>query len=629
MNQMDPALLINLLGFAVGVSLYVMLLVMVVRHRGGVERVSGLLLLTAFLGIIWNLGELLAFVSADIGRAGISPYLQAVSFSALGFLPAVVFHTAGRNEGLPRVFVASAYGLSVFASALHFISAGFYGSSPSILAFQVLSAGSLILVAGLFIRRVWKTVDNRAILVTALLVFAFSAFHLSTDTEYDLWVMELVAHHSSLPLVIAILIQDYRFAFADLYLKRALAILLVALTAFAAYVAALTPILELHSAHESSDPLAIGATLLFWIGTAVIYPFIQKFSNWIVDRVILKRVDYAEFLEDVSAELEACRGEVELMDVLADRIGGLLHAGRARVEPSEGDPGPAARTVEFTPEKATVRVAADGGSGYFVTLEGLAGARRLLSDESAMLEKLSIAAGRRIDSIRADRERSEREARERELARLTAEARLSALRSQINPHFLFNALTTIGHLIKVAPEVAFGTLMKLTSLLRRALREDGEFCSLDDELQFIRNYLDIEKARFEERLSVRIDVPEELRTAAIPSLIIQPLVENSIKHAVSKNGAGGEISVAAFAEAGKLVVTVTDSGAGRRTSDSGSGDGIGLKNVRERLANHFGDDAALTISLSENGSVVRIELPGRPPVSVSQDHESRRRGTAV
>ncbi|MCO6512582.1 MAG: histidine kinase [Aridibacter famidurans] len=628
MNQIEPALLINLLGFAVGVSLYAMLLVMVFRHRTD-GRFNGLLLLTAVLGIVWNVGELLAFVWRDFQGSEIPPFLQAASFSALGFLPAAVFQTVRKNDGLPMLFVASAYGLSVFAAVLHFFSAGVHGAAPSILAFQVLSAGSLILVAGLFIRRAWEGIENRAILITALLVFAFSAFHLSTDTEYDWWLLEMVAHHSSLPLVLAILLQDYRFAFADLYLKRALSILIIALIAFSTYVIALAPILDLHSAHETNDPLAVGATLLFWIATAAVYPAVRGFSGWLVDRIILKRVDYEKFLETAFDSMDAHRDEDEFVADLAKRIGELFAAGRSEVFVSDTPAAPPGNAVEFKPDAATISIAADKAPHFRIDLRGFAGARRLLSDEAAMLEKLALAAGRKIDSLRAGRELREREAREQELARLTAEARLSALRSQINPHFLFNALTTVGHLIRTAPETALATLMKLTSLLRRVLQNYGEFCTLEEELEFIRNYLDIEKARFEERLSVTIDIPDELMPLQIPALIIQPLVENSIKHAVSKNASGGTVSVKAASDGDKMVLVVSDSGAGQRRAGGAHGEGIGLKNVRERLANHFGDEAEIAVSISDSGSEVRIVMPGAASGSIHSRIAEAKRETAA
>lgn len=628
MNQLDPALLINLLGFGLGVSLYAMLFVMVFRHRSGTGSVSTLLLLTACLGLVWNVSELVAFAWRDFYGVSISPYLQAASLSALGFLPAAVIHTVKRNDGLPTAFVVSAYSLSVFAAILHFNSAAVYAVSPSILAFQVLSAGSLILAAGLFLLRAWEGIENRAILVTALLVFAFSALHLSTDSEYRWWPIELVAHQSSLPLVIAILIQDYRFAFADLYLKRALSLLLIALTVFATYVLILGPFVSLRSYQDANDPIAIGVTLLTWIATACFYPFVQRFSNWLVDRIILKRQDYEAFLHSALSEMETHHDEAAVLKKTVAGLNSLFSTKCELVALPSAREAEVNGLVEYSPEQALIRIETDLGPDYSIEIHSFPGGRRLLSDEAAMLEKLSLGVGRRIDSIRVEKERQEREARERELARLTAEARLSALRSQINPHFLFNALTTIGHLIRVAPDRAFATLMKLTTLLRSVLRNKDEFTPLGDELALVRNYLDIEKARFENRLQVEFDVPETLETVRIPSLIIQPLVENSVKHAIAKNGAGGTVKVHAEDADGRLLVEVSDTGSGGRGAEDELVEGIGLSNVRERLVNHFGDEASLQVTFRTGGSVVRIEMPIESPGTETGSRE-RKKGAEI
>ena len=113
--------------------------------------------------------------------------------------------------------------------------------------------------------------------------------------------------------------------------------------------------------------------------------------------------------------------------------------------------------------------------------------------------------GRRVDAIRITRERYDRGIREQEIGKLATEAELRALRSQINPHFLFNALTTIGYLIQTSPERALDTLMRLTALLRGVLRSEGEMTTLGRELELIESYLEIERARFEERLRVLVD----------------------------------------------------------------------------------------------------------------------------
>src|SRR5205807_9290006 len=138
-------------------------------------------------------------------------------------------------------------------------------------------------------------------------------------------------------------------------------------------------------------------------------------------------------------------------------------------------------------------------------------------------------------------------------------------RAQINPHFLFNALTTIGYLIQTAPPRALQTLMRLTSLLRAVLRSEGEFTTLGREVEVIEAYLDIERARFEQRLAVTIEVPAALRTMRVPPLVLQPLVENAVKHGIAPLRAGGAVMVCATldvgpGENGSLILTVRDTG---------------------------------------------------------------------
>ncbi len=170
---------------------------------------------------------------------------------------------------------------------------------------------------------------------------------------------------------------------------------------------------------------------------------------------------------------------------------------------------------------------------YVLEVAELTGGRRLLSDDHAVLEAIASLLGRRIDAIRLTHERYERELREQEIGKLATEAELRALRAQINPHFLFNALTTIGYLIQTAPARALETLMRLTALLRGVLRSEGEFTTLGRELELIESYLDIERARFEQRLRVRIDVPPTLRDLRVPPLLLQPIVENAVKHGIA------------------------------------------------------------------------------------------------
>jgi two-component system LytT family sensor kinase len=618
--------LLNLIGLSTGVVLYAMLLVMVVRagRAPGAPRFDPLLFATAVLGLIWNLCALPAYELPKVGIEGPFTLLIAAGFSALGFLPAVVVQSVLRGErdrvrGWPALTIAFiAYGVSAVAAALHAHAAWIGEPLPSAIGMRLLTYTFIALVVPLAAVTRGQRGARRALWAAALSVFAVSAMHLSQFHQGDSsWPVELLGHHASLPLAFAILYQDFPFALADLFLKRALT--LVALVA-AAFIA-IAGVRGLPSAAAPpSDVRDIGLLVTLWVATALLYPRLRALASWFVDAVVLDRPDYA-----------LLRARIARRARNQEDIGALLDEACAELAPALS-----ARSVEWRevaePDRAQMRrhVAPAGSIAavvdvpvaepphYSLEVAGLIGGRRLLSDDVAALEAIASGLGRRIDAIRLARERYNRELREQEVAKLASEAELRALRSQINPHFLFNALTTVGYLIQTAPERALDTLLRLTSLLRGVLRSDGEFTTLGRELDLIESYLDIERARFEQRLRVRIDVPPMLRALRVPPLLLQPLVENAVKHGIAPQLRGGEVRVVAqidtAADAATLVIVVTDSGVGATPAELARGrqDGVGLTNIERRLACHYGDAAALTIeSEPGHGTTVRIIMPAQ------------------
>lgn len=613
MNSLNAALLINLLGFAVGVALYTLLLAMVARHRRSSKSrtVDLLLIATALLGLLWNAGELAIFIWKDFGMGSLSPFLTAVSYSALGFLPSVVVHSAQNEASKGRWLSVAAYVLSVFAAVLHIGAAFAAGEVPSDLALQTLTFGSLALAAGLLIFNFRQTLEKKAIWASALLVFAVSALHLTGEAEESSWLVELVAHQSSLPLALAILYQNYRFAFADLFLKRALSLILVATVALGLYVFVASPLLRYHETHDRNDVQAISLILVLWIATALVYPGLHKFAVWLVDKIILQRADYEKLQRELARNIEGIDSIEEILNELGRELASALTA--KKTSWAEAFEGPTSLpSVNFGPDSARIFIPTAEQPFYEISLAEFYGGRRLLSDETAMLEAVSLVTARRIDALRVSNERFRQTYREQEFEKLAAKAQLSALRSQINPHFLFNALTTIGYLIQTVPDKAFDTLMRLTQLLRGVLNSTGEFCTLGQELKLIESYLEIERARFEERLQVEIDVPKELEKLQVPALILQPLVENAIKHGISENKAGGRVRISARLEtaAGSeiLKLTVFDTGKGLRPEKVLNSDGVGLKNIRERLRSYYGDGAAVDISSDSGGTRAEVSF---------------------
>lgn len=616
MNTLNAASLINLLGFTVGIALYALLLVMVLRHRRSskTETVNLLLLTTSLLGLIWNVGELCIFIWKDFGAISFPPILTAVSYSALGFLPSVVVHSAQTGETKARWLTFAAYGLSAVAAMLHLQSAFFEDSAPSSLALQTLTFGSLALVAGLLIFNFRQTIEKKTIWASALLVFAVSALHLSGETEDNSWFVELIAHQCSLPLALAILYQNYRFAFADLFLKRAFSLILLAAVSFGLYVFVAAPLLHYHETHDRNDVPAVSLILTLWMATALIYPSLHRFAVWLVDKIILQRSNYGNLQIEIGRKIEKIETIEAILDEICRKLSTVLTAvNSVWSENYEADANSKFAAVNFTPNSAKIIVPTAEPPFYQIDLSDFAGGRRLLSDEIEMLEAVARLAARRIDVLRVSHERCEQEFRQQEFAKLATEAQLSALRAQINPHFLFNALTTIGYLIQTSPDKAFSTLMQLTRLLRGVLRSTGEFCTLGEEMKLIENYLDIEKARFEERLTVKIEVAKDLEKIPVPSLILQPLVENAIKHGISENAGGGEVRISAGLknESGEvfLILSVYDSGAAKPENITNK-NGVGLKNIRERLRSYYGKKANLTIESSfGKGTTAEICLP--------------------
>jgi LytS/YehU family sensor histidine kinase len=214
--------------------------------------------------------------------------------------------------------------------------------------------------------------------------------------------------------------------------------------------------------------------------------------------------------------------------------------------------------------------------------------------QSLFLYTMILVVGYVLDS-------RERLAKQRtETARLNeqlSKAQLDALRRQIEPHFLFNTLNAIAGLVREKRnDAAVSMIAVLSDFLRRAVEgSDRQQVPLGEELDFAEKYLDIQKVRFAERLQVRVDVARELFSAQVPSLILQPMVENAVKHGIAKRVEGGAIRIAAFRSNGMLTVSVYNDGPSLPASWENTRSGIGLSNVRTRLQSLYGDGFELSV----------------------------------
>jgi two-component system LytT family sensor kinase len=192
------------------------------------------------------------------------------------------------------------------------------------------------------------------------------------------------------------------------------------------------------------------------------------------------------------------------------------------------------------------------------------------------------------------------------------EARLAALTSQINPHFLFNTLNSVSSLIRTNPNQARVMVVKLSKVLRRLLRKHDHFSALRDELSFIEDYLSIEVIRFGDKLRFEADVAGDTMDMLVPSMLLQPLVENCIKHGLSNKVDGGTIRIRTHRSETRLHLLVEDDGIGIPEEKLATllERGIGVSNVNERLKVLFGNEYRMWIeSQPGNGTRVQIEMP--------------------
>ncbi|MFQ5754198.1 MAG: sensor histidine kinase, partial [bacterium] len=206
-----------------------------------------------------------------------------------------------------------------------------------------------------------------------------------------------------------------------------------------------------------------------------------------------------------------------------------------------------------------------------------------------------------------------KELKEAELSFLAKNMELQNLKSQINPHFLFNALNSVNALMAKAPEKARTMNAKLAQLLRFSLEGyEKKFVTLKQELDFIRDYLDIEKVRFGPKLQVHEEIDAKVLDTKVPSMLLQPIVENAIKHGISRQAKGGELKIQIFPENGLLNLEISNTGkvVSDETLSTLFDKGIGLKNTNERLKRIYGDTFGLELKkLPQNGFSVKIKIP--------------------
>jgi hypothetical protein len=426
----------------------------------------------------------------------------------------------------------------------------------------------------------------------------------------------LALHHAGIPLALFVLLQDYRFVLLDAFVRFLANALLAAVLTFALFRIAFRWILV--SQQPPVNPvyqalLLLGFCLVL-IGFALIRGQIQQ---WLT-KVVFRRPDLNKALEEIRSRATLFTEEQEFLRWAGDQLGQFMSADRVQevAEATLADamgasylffPAPAAdipglrHSAELAWVEAVVPLRLAHEDVRYLLLGRRRGGRRYLSEDLQALSRLMAVIVEQVERFRNS-----------EMQRLVSQAELRALQSQINPHFLFNALNTLYGIIPRAAAGARRTVLNLAEIFRYFLQSERAFIPLSDELQIVRAYLDIERLRLGPRLEVEIDVDEAALPVLIPILSVQPLVENAIKHGLSTKPGPGLLRLKVKMVDEEAHITVEDTGSGIDSRSNGPGAaraGVGLANVKRRLRLCYGPDADLVIESSPEGTKVQFAIP--------------------
>ena len=417
-------------------------------------------------------------------------------------------------------------------------------------------------------------------------------------------ILDRVARSSPIYFLIASIYFENRFKFYDLVVKRGLLILLSVIVLGTFFAGTLPWLAQLPGG--AARPWLFAVAL---VPVAMIMPWLHaRLERWL-DRIWLGReFTPVEAVKHVLLAMQPATDEATLLQATESRLCEIFGA---RIAVLLGDqPPPAGLTIE-----SEVAMPSPGsGQDVRIAVLRVPGMRPILSEDLALLRSLAGVFGFMLENLRLQRKRQEQDLIAQDLRLQSSKSELKALRARINPHFLFNALNAIASLIHTDPARADEAVEQLAEVFRYTLRRsDSEWAPLDQELTFARAYLDVEQARFGQRLSCTIDSDHLPPAPSVPSMLLQTLLENAVKHGVSQSREAGRIDVTVRTARDQVTIEVRNTGPGAAAHgrDQRDGEGFGLHSVRERLKGHFGDGATFALTRDEATGITmaRITMP--------------------
>ena len=606
MLGLNQPLLINILGHAAGALIFAIFLVLLYSGRGW-SGLQGRYLsaLVASLSLAWNLGSLVVLAWPELPAPTLD-IVVALSFSMLSLLPAVLLQVS--LEGAWPALVGAGYGLSGAAVIMHFWEIRGNGAALHQTALLVITVGFLILavvaVAAPALRK--RRSGIRILGSMCLALFAMSFIHFGNGHASQAWSSELIVHHAGIPLALFVLLQDYRFVLLDAFVRflanALLAAVLTGLVIAAAFRLVLVERIAQPPLHEALLLISICLFLVFfaWLRNRV--------QAWLT-QAIFQRGSIAGLLGRVK-DCPAFSSEDEYIVWAAAAIAAAVNTNNYAVvsqnefEAAAGLHAPvlanlfpaSSSSSKWNWAEVVVPVRRGQGDRQLILLGRRHGGQRYLSEDLDTLGRTAVEIAERIEALRRQ-----------EMNRLVDQAELRALQSQINPHFLFNALNTLYGTIPREADGARHMVLNLAEIFRYFLQSDRTFVPLAREMQIVRAYLEVEQLRLGDRLKVDFHVDEAALDVPVPVLSVQPLVENAIKHGIAPSAEPGYVHVRIELPGEKLRIIVENST--NQAPAETAGAGVGLQNVRRRLEICYGPGATLRLAPDLQKTIAEISIP--------------------
>ena len=559
------------------------------RKRGnGLFRLFTVLCASAFLGNI-------VAAAFAINSQFVTTALALIA----GILPPMMAHLILQQEcgkrALLRPFLGLFYVAPLIAEAAVQSPWSRYFEYSSQIILGATSAFSLALLV--FTRRTRDRAERRQRIWNLVL---FSILLLSAGAVYasDNPIFALVPDYVLLIFFAVRLYYTERLTFFDTFVRGG-SFFAIGVTLIALLLQTIPSFADVFSTDFSTDwthaCLSILALMPIWIVGPFLYHRVARWTDYMLGRKYSVIEAERLFMQTTQAEMSEAQlqsaAKLSFQEIFCCRAEVVFHARFSAVGPKD-------LVHDLVPEGAIRLLSRENQIPF-------------LSADRRLFDTLATTLGVLLQNVRLRAQQERQLLREQELAALASRAELRALRAQINPHFLFNALNAIAGWIRTEPEFADETIAQLAEVFRYTLqRSQNEWVQVCEEMDFIRSYLAVERARFRDRLEIEIEVEPAVNSLQIPAMVIQPIVETAIKHGASQAATKGKVKVAIRRDASILRIEVTDNGPGfppTFTLES-TGAGHGLWNVSERLKGYYSSQGKLQWENRPMGSCVTLEL---------------------